>query len=149
MGVTTQHTKPGILTGSNADADFTGSLWMKYDQTAIEKLGRPGETIGGLGVIDPIVFARVLAKIAHSLAAAEPEFRDEFNPFLPDIILGKSKSVFHYVSGTAAPEPDPKGLHNLHIGWRELWPHYLVAYVRLFCNWGTPDYMIVVGERRS
>jgi hypothetical protein len=70
-------------------------------------------------------------------------------PFLPDVILGNSTALTHYLSAQVSPEPDNQGLHNLHIGWLETAASpYLVAYIRLFCNYGTPDYMVIVGQRR-
>jgi hypothetical protein len=90
----------------------------------------------------------MVCKIAHALAVAEYGAAS-FVPFLPDIILGSSSRLTHYLSARISEEADNQGLHNLHIGWLESGvPPYLVAYVRLFCNYGTPDYMVVIGQRR-
>lgn len=136
------------MRGAEPSDRFTGSIWLKYDTDDVHKLAKPGENFDGVGRFSPLTYGRMICKIAHSLAVAEYGL-DSFAPYLPDLILGKSNHLMQYVSAQASPEPDNHGLHNLHIGWLEkATPAYLVAYVRLFCSFGTPDYMVVVGRRR-
>lgn len=147
LGMTTDPYEPGILRGAQPTDGFRGTIWLKYNDQELRKYARPGDTVDGIGRFSPFTFGRMIAKIAHSLAVAEYGI-ESFTPFLPNIILGKSAAVTHYIGAQVMPEPDPKGLHNLHIGWLERGQHsYLTAYIRLFCNYGTPDYMVVIGQR--
>jgi hypothetical protein len=124
-------------------------LWLKYNVDDIQKLTKPGEQVDGIGRFNPFTLGRMICKIAHSLAVAEYGL-NSFTPYLPDLILGKSNSFMHYLSAQVSPESDNQGLHNLHIGWLETASiPFLVAYIRLFCNFGTPDYMVVVGRRQT
>ncbi len=148
LGMTTEHHRPGILRGAEPTDRFRGAVWLKYNDQELRKYAKPGETVEGIGKFNPFTYGRMICKIAHALATAEYG-AESFKPFLPDVILGKSSHLTHYLGAQVSPAPDLQGLHNLHIGWLETAvPPYLVAYVRLFCNYGTPDYMIVVGQRR-
>jgi hypothetical protein len=148
LGMTTEFARPGILRGAPKIDRFTGTVWVKFNQEELQKVACPGESVAGLGKFNPFTYGRMICKIAHSLAVAEFG-ANSFVAFLPDIILGKQPHLTHYLSAQVSPEADQQGLHNLHIGWLETAvPPYLVAYIRLFCNWGTPDYMVVVGQRR-
>ncbi len=148
LGFTTEHARPGILRGAEPTDRFIGTIWLKYNIEDVQKLAGPGENFDGIGRFSPFTYGRMICKIAHSLAVAEYGL-DSFTPYLPNLILGRSNELTHYVAAQVSPEPDNHGLHNVHIGWLETaTPPYLVAYVRLFCNYGTPDYMVVVGRRR-
>jgi hypothetical protein len=148
LGMTTEYHRPGILYGAQPTDRFKGTVWLKYNDEELRKYAKSGENVEGLGKFNPFTYGRMICKIAHALAVAEYG-AESFVPFLPDIILGKSPHLTHYLSAQVSAEPDTQGLHNVHIGWLEsAIPAYLVAYVRLFCNYGTPDYMVVVGQRR-
>jgi hypothetical protein len=89
----------------------------------------------------------MLAKIAHSYAVAEWGFRS-FRPFLLDLILGRSQTASYWVGGDmTVTAPDPNGLHRLQLK-REiiLGTEYVIAYITLFCFFGSPEYRIVVGS---
>ena len=103
----------------------------------------------------PFQFARLLAKIGYSYAAAELGL----NSFLPgdviDIVLGKTEDFFRCVGGTdpephPGPEEDPPG-HWYRIEGRfsqrglGLVCHVVVG-IRLFAKYHVPTYTVVAGE---
>jgi hypothetical protein len=144
IGITTEPAKPDILSGVEPSDRFTGTEWVKYNVDEMRKFAEDGDLVE-IGKLNPFVLARMIAKIAHAMAWAD--YRNEFRPLLPDVILGKSPNIFHFVGGSASPTEDTQAVHNLQIRWLEGETDYLVAYVRLFCAFGTPDYMVVIGER--
>jgi len=147
IGMTTAFPEPGILWGATTTDQFDGTIWLKYNEQELRKFAGPGESVQGIGKFNPFTYGRMICKIAHALAFAE--HGGSFIPILPDVILGKSAHLTHYLSGRVSPDPDMTGLHYLQIGWLERAREtYLIAYVRLFCNYGTPLYMVAVGQRR-
>ena len=89
---------------------------------------------------------QMLAKIAHSFAVAEWGFHS-FRPLLLDLIVGASQTASYWVGGGDHDKPaDQGGLHRLELK-RELrlGTEYVVCYVRLFANFGAPEYRIVAG----
>ena len=144
LGMTTEFAQPGILRCADPTDRFVGTAWLKYNAEELSKYARPGEIVEGIGKFNPFTYGRMICKIAHALGTAEFG-ANTFVPFLPNVILGKSPHITHYLSAQVAPEPDGQGLHNVQVGWLEkVTPPLLVAYVRLFCNYGTPDYMVVI-----
>jgi hypothetical protein len=102
------------------------------------------------------LFARMLAKIAHSYAVAECGL-DSFRPFLPPLILGKEQGLSHLIGG--APEGKtfnllpslPGKTHHLHFvqidGMHNVGALRLFGVlVHLFKDIGAPVYLVVVGE---
>jgi hypothetical protein len=89
----------------------------------------------------------MIAKIAHCFCVAERGV-DGFKPLLIDLILGRTEEALHFVGGsTTAPAPDNGGLHKLRAYEEDRdGVKYLMAEVRLFCQFGTPVYFVVVGE---
>ena len=105
------------------------------------------------------VFARFLAKIAHSFACAivDPA---TFDNFLPDLILG-TRSHLPYVIGSEPILPPPIDFFDHHHIRLRLIRHFgrtlLCARIRMFCGIGadisgsdgTPHYWVVVGEGKE
>lgn len=100
---------------------------------------------------DPLMWARLLAKIAHGYIISE--LGDVFakgihKPLLPDLIRGKSRDFQHIVGGAGRPHnaapfsfwPTIKGVSDEDT-------EYLIVYLWLFAELGAPRYMIVAGER--
>jgi hypothetical protein len=111
----------------------------------MEKFGGTGLKIGPVKVL---AFARMLAKIAHSFAVARMGI-NKFNPLLLDLILGRTEVVTHLVGGDLDPPPAVTDYgHSLdlrpecRVGGRT----FVVATVRLFAQFGAPQYYVVVGE---
>lgn len=95
--------------------------------------------------VDTDLYARMLAKIAHSYAVAEYGYV-AFDPFLPRIILGKSNDIFHYVSGLRGEALRPRPiLHSIEVQERQ---SLVVALVWLFAFMGAPAYEIAIGRAR-
>lgn len=97
----------------------------------------------------PYGFARLIAKIAYSYAAAEIRLL-RFEPLVRDIILGRSDDYFRFVG--SAPESSSSewshdGRHQFGITM-----HYvrgvglIVVEIKLFSVESTPVYHCVVGE---
>ena len=96
----------------------------------------------------PYEFARLLAKIAYSYAAAEYGI-EGFTPFITDIILGYSVDYFHLIGGSWYPQPAiPHGDHitDIRITFKTERLALLWVEVRLFSEVSTPAYHVVVGE---
>lgn len=101
--------------------------------------------------VSVLAFARQLAKIAHCLSFARLGF-DSFEPWLPDLILGRRKGFIELVGGSLTPQPPIEG-KNIFFGIR---PQLrvdgmplLVCDIRLFAFLGSPLYTVVVGRIRS
>jgi hypothetical protein len=97
-------------------------------------------------------FARVLAKIAHSLAAAEIRI-ENFDPLLPELILGRAPELASYFIGEwtdpydQSPPATPS-LHEVSLGMQPLERRWLAAVrIKLFAaQENTPVYKVIVGE---
>ncbi|MET4016296.1 hypothetical protein [Bradyrhizobium sp. S3.2.12] len=136
---------PGILTGDKPHDRMVGKFWMIRENETADKYLKPG---GGYraGTFNNHIFMQMLAKIAHSFAVAEWGFHS-FRPLLRDLIIGPLQTASYWVGGNGDPKPaDAGGLHRLELK-RELrlGTEYIVCYIRLFANFGAPEYRIVVG----
>jgi hypothetical protein len=69
----------------------------------------PGELSGTIrNEIKPLVFARMLAKIAHAVTIGWLGL-DAFVPYLPPLILGNDENAAYLVGGAEAPtKPEPR-----------------------------------------
>lgn len=94
-------------------------------------------------------FSRMLAKIAHSLAAAEIRI-ENFDPVLPDLISGRAPELASYLVGEwTDPYPSPTTpLHQLGIGMTQWGRRWLASVrIRLFAEQeNSPVYRVIVGE---
>jgi hypothetical protein len=143
---------------------FNGDIWWTYlKDDAFEKAKRHGGKGIRLGSFNPGLFARMLAKIAHSFAVADQGF-EKFTPLLPDLILGRDTDLSRLVGGEMVVPPAIEPVHRLHleVGWVDQIDYttlglpadiqFLVVHIRLFAFLGTPQYHVVVGiwnERRT
>jgi hypothetical protein len=137
------HQLPLIITGhkridiANGKLLYSGQLIIKYHY-------------------DLIMFARMLAKISHSFAAAELGL-ENFNPLLLDIILNKDCSNIGSLIGQPRHQKQKSFEATLlHHIWLEItddrcdpmtWK-WVVAYIQLFTPWRDVTYTIVVGRIR-
>jgi len=122
-----------------------GKFWASRENETADKFLSPGHGFK-LATFNNHVFMQMLAKIAHSFAVAEGGFHS-FRPLLRDLIVGSSQTASYWVGGNGDPKPaDTGGLHRLELK-RELrlGTEYVVCYVRLFANFGAPEYRVVVG----
>ena len=101
-----------------------------------------------LGSFNLLVFARMLAKIAHSYAVATIGL-DAFTPMLPVFILGGDDRAAYVVGGDVssfAPSEPEARLHSIHIqGCKNADQEYILVAIRLFAFAGMPQYHVVVG----
>ncbi len=86
---------------------------------------------------------RLLAKIAHAFAVGEYGMGG-FNPFLTDIILGKSRLYSHYIGNGPATLGCTTELHKL---TSSLYDDLVVVSVGLYTRYGLRPYTVVAGRR--
>lgn len=104
------------------------------------------------GPIQPGLYARMLAKIAHAYTVAEYGL-GSFAPFLIELILSGTDDPFNFVGGKL-DDPGNKmhsqitdDLHAIMIDEREIrGKRYLVVTIQLFACLNAPTYYVVVGE---
>ena len=107
---------PGILVRARPSEEHQGGIVVMRDvyphDTA--RLREKGEgTVGRKFHIDSSKLIQLLAKIAHSFSVAEFGL-NTFDPFLIDIVLGRSPNFPHYyVGGEFFVSPDFIHLHEL------------------------------------
>ena len=147
VGLSTENYQPGILSGRQPTKEHKGNIWVCYNTEKAEQFMKPGESLEGLGTVNPLQLFRLVAKIAHGFAHAT--YGDKFDPFLNELILGRSEIVEHFISSSSNELPDMRGLHSTAVGLLKPDQKYVVAYIRLFCRYRAPTYMVVVGERRG
>ncbi len=144
---------PGILRHQPlADADDWGNadiaVWFAPSAIAnIAKIGGRVIVTNGLPLSD---FARFLAKIAHSYAAAILGL-GSFRPFLTKAIISENpKHLPHYVGGSQRGMPPglQSDLHGLMLSRvpHETLPHLWQVSIQLFAPLGFPVYDVIVGE---
>jgi hypothetical protein len=133
----------------------TGWIWFASDpKEYMKRFRQEGDrTWEFRGNINTIVFARVLAKISHTITTALVGV-DGFEPLLPPLILGKTDKAAYLIGCADAPTPaerPPSGPSMVHHdiavsamaenGQRPL----LVTKIRLFSFTGAPSYYVVAG----
>lgn len=125
-------------------------------QTTFQVGGRPFENLGrelsadGIEVsvsYEPVgAFARMLAKIAYGFAVTAvggdmTQFKEVY--VLP-AVLGRSDDVGRWVGGDGDGEPAAvSDLHDIRLTVRD---GDVLVRVRLFAQYGTPEYLIAVGR---
>jgi hypothetical protein len=145
---------PKILSGEHIDPAITCDAWAHVT--------KPNPVIGTYktivsGPFNANRWLRMLAKIAHSYAIAELGL-SAFKPLLPKLILGHKSAtleLFGCIGDTIPPAEDiGKGIthHRIHLISAKKSDNseveYLVADLRLFANYGSPQYHIVVGSMK-
>jgi hypothetical protein len=154
---------PGILLGQNPeDKLLTGGVYSaELVEGFGEKLNRirakyRANSVGIVGIEprgrgEADDYGRMLAKIAHSYAAAELGCGN-FHPFLVHVILGVKPYHLPYFIGSLQDFGGNKKLSDdLHeISLDNSIPSaepYIVVRLRLFANRNTPTHLIVVGRK--
>jgi hypothetical protein len=140
---------PGLLVGRPRDRVDMRAMWMYSLNLNPQSLAKYGIQSMASAVMDTPRFSQMLAKIAHSYAAAVIGL-DGFVPLLLDHILHPDGFPWHFVGGIENDEPPSGFLHEIGHEERELdGKIFLVVRVRLFANLGAPSYFIVTGELKS
>ena len=151
MLVLPEFKEPGIL--ANRPVGISTFIRMKImsgDGTAAQiKYGGP---ISADYHFKLDAFIRMLAKIVHSMAIATYGI-DGFDPFLPDLILGKRPELAGYLVGQS-PQFPPQHAHGFisrqrrrHeiLFRRDPTLNLIAAGIQLFSAYPTPTYCVVVG----
>jgi hypothetical protein len=151
---------PGILLGQKPeDKLLTGGVYSAEVLEGFgEKLNRirakyRTNSVGIMG-IEPQArgeqddFGRMLAKIAHSYAAAELGC-GSFHPLLVHIIRGVKPYCLPYFIGSGiSKQPAFSDLHQIEIDTSGMGgTSLIVVKVRLFANRDTPTHYVVVGRK--
>jgi hypothetical protein len=140
---------PGLLLGSEqSDRNPELELNVKGD---IDQLNASMEALGSTELTTHFAFEygayfRQVAKIGHAFAYASTGGIG-YKPLLPEVILGRSPYVSHYVGGVHADLPNEaltRGL-SISIVQKDV-GDYLVAGVHLLGVGAIPPYQAVVGE---
>jgi hypothetical protein len=145
---------PGMLRDPPEEAqNFVGATleWeqlMPADWTRWPVLGSNRYTFEQQ--FDPDALALTLAKIAHAYAVADFGLNN-FEPFLPPVILGESDKLYKYVGGSPTPLRDPNTLHSVrlhlghsHFGAKADW--LLLVSIGLLSAYDMPTALVVVGR---
>ena len=147
---------PDILRGETPEKDtstkrFIIRLWGPVEKKD-ETLRRLASKYGAIdaktmAVMEGDVLRRLVAKIAHAYAVATLG-ADSFEPFLPEIILGKSPvPLSRFVGGWDYPHEEKKVLHQVFIDYRAGRDRGLIlARVQLFSSLAMPTNYVVVGR---
>jgi hypothetical protein len=119
---------------------------IKYDEKELFRKYR----IGAFATPswDNHMLCRMLAKIGHSFAAAELTLKS-FTPLLTELIRKGDLPSMRFV-GCDPERPVrslPEALHALELGYQRIGGKtYVVARIRLFANYDSPTYLVIVGE---
>ena len=142
---------PALLRGQPPTENFEGDLVARFIDDEVRAPATPDGRKVKLGTINMLLFARMLAKIAHSYAVANLGLSG-FRPLLPDLILGKSTAAPWLVGGDASePAPDTEpALHHVYLqNCLTAGVEYVLVAVRLFAFVGMPRYHVVVGRANT
>lgn len=98
------------------------------------------------GSINAHAFARMLMKIAHGWAVVEYGLGG-FEPFLPDLILGKRSDFLTFVGSARDNQTSCGSDHRIAIGDYGTAPRrWIVAQINLFERFEAPGYRVIVGQ---
>jgi len=152
--------RPGFFTNRPPKAieQFYPWFWYAADyKEKMEKFRQPGDKSFHMPMsCDAQLFARFLAKIAHTFAVAQLGI-DSFLPFLPEFILGKRPRFADFLVGAHSPPTEPQQLpqgthtataHDLSLSMLTAGsvPEVIQATIKLFQFTGSPTYAVMVGR---
>lgn len=135
--------KPGI--------DVSGIVTVSFGANPVEVLEELGASILWPRLTtSPAEFARMIAKIAYSMAAATDALSllKGLSP-IRDVILGKNKHIGDHVGTLAHPLSSHDGLLHRIAVFPDLKLGQLVADVQLFSDSSAPRYGVLLGELRD
>lgn len=147
---------PRVLLGLPPAERIDAETVVVMSNEAIAKYAsKPGQYFSP-GVLEPIVFCRFLAKIAHSFAVGRLG-HDHFRPLLLGAVLGAPEfliaDLFQFIGcgreikATPFSDPTLKALHICSTRSEEVGTtKYVVVSIQLFSFLATPTYDVVIGE---
>jgi hypothetical protein len=141
---------PGILrhlTPEQSANDYlAGWCWNHMEQF---QMNPSFHSVRVRSTFHPIIFARMIAKVAHCVAVQRFGV-DGFEPFLTEIIRGIDLSkTWYFIGGDDVRPVVPIASHllaRLFIGEPKTEGDYIFAEIRLFANLGAPIYYAIVGQ---
>lgn len=142
---------PGIFRGGVPNDPISITYQLFGDQDELNKLLHQhiGQLIQIRAKFNDYAFFRMLAKIAHSFIVGAFGI-DNFDPELPDFILGKNPGLVSFLIGTSTykvPVSSPQILHQMDFSVRNFNNRpFIVVRFCPFAAIGAPAYDIVVGE---
>jgi hypothetical protein len=137
--------RAGFLRGAHVQQNSKCHSLAYMSKRKMEKFDKHDEW-AFKGSFSPQKFARFVAKIAHGASVAQLGW-GQFDPFLPEVILGKDPFATHYVGSLPEPYRKGEGGHMTRVGHCRF-PNGLSvvwANVWFFSDFGTPIYEVVVG----
>lgn len=141
-------TPPKILKGITVLQDDPVSGWGQVNECALKAFAKAGDSIVYLAPINPLYFARFLAKIAFGYAYAE--LGNAFVPIIRPLIRGERSVFTDLVGGDHDIPPSTAGLHELQLFTFDIGlAKFQCVRIRLFAKQGTPNYHVVVGLIRQ
>ncbi len=143
---------PGLLSGKSNE--WRGQYWLCSDQKIPKEFVKiEGDDTGStrlLGLMNPLSWFRMLAKIAHGVACVSHP-RDSFEPLLTDLILAKSEVYGPFVG--MIPEIDrygPYPSYDVEVFYAPcLECTYVGVRVQLLGDLVSPQYSVIVGRMAS
>lgn len=154
-----QSPPPRILGERIESADVAGRPWRYVEASRADPILQAAAAEFGvahvgfkLPEVNRLHYLRVLAKTAHAFVAAELG-PDAFEPFLTDIILGRSDDVGEYVgdkAGVASLEGATGHSFKITMGETPLSlgpaAGLIVVFMQFWADLGSPPHLVVVGR---
>lgn len=141
--------EPLRLRDDESQTAVDGEIWGKSSPEDMARYVPQGIKMDygfQLGKIQPVAFAKQIAKIAHAYAVAELGL-NAFRPLATELILGKTDTLSQWVGGEWEIPPPSDALFDLRLEKiSSKGKNFLLVHVRLFSFFGTPQYHVVVGE---
>lgn len=143
-------TAPGVLTSAKKKpgVEISGVDTISFGTNPKDfLLKHKAESISASASQNPVAFARMIAKIAYSMAAATGALKLLKSPSpIPAVILGQETAVGHWVGTIDAPNTSYPGmLHRIAIFPDEKLG-MLVGDVQLFSDSFAPRYGVILGN---
>jgi hypothetical protein len=138
-----KYAQPTIFQGIRGVDTYIPRFWSAYSEEEFAKLRSKFKVTGyNLGGVHPLLFARMLGKIAHATAVFG---MDCFTPLLLDLILGRTAVLTDLVGGLLENHPPEPHTHMLDIALRPSL-NLIFVKIRLFAQMGAPIYHVVAGS---
>lgn len=143
-------TAPRVLTSTDKKPgiEIRGVDTISFGQNPKDfLLKHKAESINTTTAQDPIAFARMIAKIAYSMAAATGDLELLKSPSpIPSVILGQETAIGHWVGTIDAPNTSHPGMLHRIVVVPDEERGMLIGDVQLFCDSFTPRYGVILGH---
>lgn len=142
---------PGILTGAPlTDMNPEMKVYLRGNKNELEHatslIGSENIALGLTGLFVWADFFRLLAKIAHGTLVAFCG-QEGYVPLLPDLILGRSNYLAHYVGGLGGEAEVHMFSHHVSLVCLPVDDeYYLVAYIHLMGGITMPTYQVIAAK---